>query len=394
MFTVLKKDDASRARLGLLRTPHGEVRTPAFLPIGTKGAVKTVTSEELAFWGAEIILANTYHLWQEPGDLLIAKHGGLHKFMNWQHAILTDSGGFQVYSLGARRDQRTQRETEEQGPRVIKISDEGVKFQSERDGEMHVLTPERSIQIQANLGSDIALVLDDVPSYPAEKSDVEKSLSRTTLWASRAKKQFERTRHESLNPGQKLFGIVQGGVWQDLRLKSSRALRDIGFDGYAIGGLAVGEPREILYEVLSYTIPCLEEEKPRHLLGVGMPEEIIQAVARGVDLFDCVLPLRNGRHGYLFVRAAEANLDAATTADDYFVLNIRKSNFREDFRKLDSECNCYLCLNYTRAYLRHLFVEKDPLAQRLTTMHNLRFYLELMEKIRRAIQYGGFEGMI
>src|SRR3989338_5956908 len=329
-FEIKKKDEKGPARLGLMRTAHGEVRTPAYLPIGTKGSVKSVTAEELKFWGAEMILANTYHLWLRPGDALIHKAGGLHKFIGWDGPIFTDSGGFQVFSLGEKRantngsppplssplkgEERSGDFPSPRGgglgrgetlrhntPLLKKITDAGVEFRNELDGALHLLTPESSIQIQSNLGSDIALVLDDVPGLPADEEKIRKSLDLTLKWAARAKAQHQRILAGSINPKQKLYSIVQGGDYEKQRKKSVEGLQKIGFDGYGIGGLAVGESPEVMYKVLGFTLPYLEENKPRHLLGVGFPEQIIKAVSLGIDTFDCVIPTRNARHGELFV---------------------------------------------------------------------------------------------
>ncbi len=374
-FEILKKDPSSKARLGVINTAHGPVKTPAFLPIGTRGSVKAVTSEELRFWGAEMILANTYHLWLRPGDALISKAGGLHKFMGWDGPIFTDSGGYQVYSLGEKVKQQGALKT---------ITEKGVEFRNEIDGELKILTPEESIQIQSNLGSDIAVVLDDVPGLPATESRLKKSLALTLHWAERAKNHHEKITAASVNPGQRLFGVVQGGDREDLRKKSAKGLQKIGFDGYGIGGLAIGavaDDPDIMYKVIDYTVPHLEEEKPRHLLGVGYPEQIIKAVSLGMDTFDCVIPTRNARHGQLFVNDKNGS---------YKLINILNAQFKEDFTPVDNTCACYLCRHHNRAYLRHLFMATEPLATRLATMHNLRFYLDLMEKIRRSIEYESF----
>lgn len=407
-FEVLKKNSVSQARLGVIHTPHGPVKTPAFLPIGTKGSVKTVIAEELKFWGAEMILANTYHLWLRPGDALIHKAGGLHKFIGWEGPIFTDSGGFQVFSLGEKRNNPSQPPLTLRGgvpplrvrggegelrtvnrglvPILKRITDAGVEFRNELDGALHLLTPESSIQIQSNLGSDIALVLDDVPGLPAEKKRLEKSLDLTLRWAARAKAHYEKIKSSGINPAQRLYGIVQGGDFEDLRKKSVEGLQKIGFDGYGIGGLAVGEDVSTMYKVLEFTVPLLGEDKPRHLLGVGYPEQIIKAVGLGVDTFDCVIPTRNARHGELFV------LDKGDKG--YRVIKITNEQFKEDFTPVDNTCNCYGCTHHNRAYLRHLFAAGEPLGIRLATMHNLRFYLNLVEKIRRAIEFDSFAEMV
>lgn len=448
-FQITKKDPKSQARLGIISTAHGPVQTPAFLPIGTKGSVKAVTTEELKFWGAEMILANTYHLWLRPGDALIHKAGGLHKFIGWDGPIFTDSGGFQVYSLGEKyrhfssspraggekegvRDEGAFLQTPSQSPpispiasgsrgRRVSVTEAGVEFQNELDGLTHNLTPEASIQIQSNLGSDIALVLDDVPGLPAGHDRIKKSLELTLKWARRAKVHHQKITSGSINPGQRLFGIVQGGDDEELRKKSAEVLQQIGFDGYGIGGLAVGEDAATMYKVLRFTTPLLEEEKPRHLLGVGYPEQIIKAVGLGVDTFDCVLPTRNARHGELFVAAKAGNfspppegkgesgegvrsLGSSTPSFSppyhggeslsYTVIKITNEQYKEDFTPVDNTCNCYGCTHHNRAYLRHLFAAREPLAVRLATMHNLRFYLNLMAQIRRAIEFDGFSEML
>lgn len=310
----------------------------------------------------------------------------MHKFIGWDGPIFTDSGGFQVFSLGEKR--------KEKGQSGVKLNDSGVEFRNEIDGDKHLLSPEISIQIQSNLGSDIALVLDDVPGLPGSFERIRTSLAFTTAWAKRAKAHYEKILHSSINPGQKLFGIVQGGDYEDLRKKSVQALREIGFDGYGIGGLAVGEAPEIMYKVLQFTVPQLEEDKPRHLLGVGYPEQIIKAVSLGCDTFDCVLPTRNARHAQLFVNTPfsfSSTLGGEGRVRGYEIITITNQKFAQDFTPVDNTCPCYLCTHHNRAYLRHLFMVGEPLAIRLATMHNLRFYLELMVKIRRSIEYDGFE---
>lgn len=373
MFSILQKDKQTKARTGIIETAHGQVRTPVFLPIGTKGAIKSIAAEELKFWGAEMILANTYHLWQRPGDALIAHAGGLHKFMHWNGAIFTDSGGFQVFSLG----------------KMVKTSDAGVKFQSEIDGSPLLLTPEKSVQIQLNLGSDIALVLDEFPAAEADKKQVAAMVARTTAWARRAKDEHAKLLSGSINPGQVQWGIVQGAIYEDLRRKSAEEIRTLDFPGYCIGGVANGgESPELMYQAVSFAEKHLEEEKPKHLLGVGTPEQIIRAASLGVDSFDCVIPTREARHGRLYV-----NLKAQD-GDGYTTVNILNEKYKEDFLPLDDTCNCYGCLHYSRAYLRHLFVSQEPLGIRLATMHNLRFYLNLMRRVREAIEVGSFNTLL
>jgi queuine tRNA-ribosyltransferase len=373
MFTILKKDETTKARTGIIHTAHGDVKTPVFNPIGTKGAIKAIAAEELKFWGAEMILANTYHLWQRPGDSLIAKAGGLHKFMNWKSAIFTDSGGFQVFSLG----------------KMVKITDAGVRFQSDLDGSAHMLTPESSVQVQLNLGSDIAVVLDEFPKAESDKKIVQASVDRTTLWAGRARLEHQKLLPNSINPGQQQWGIVQGAIFEDLRKQSVEQIRALDFPGYCIGGVANGgESAELMYQAVRFAEPHLEEEKPKHLLGVGTPEQIVQAVALGCDSFDCVIPTREARHGKLYVNLKVQDGDGYTT------LNINNEKFKEDFTTLDNTCPCYCCQNYTKAYLRHLFASGEPLGIRLATMHNLRFYLNLMQRVRDSIESDNFKDML
>lgn len=374
-FEILKKDEKSKARLGVIHTAHGDVHTPYFNPIGTKGTVKSVTSEELKFWGAEMILANTYHLWQRPGDALVAKAGGLHEFMNWKQAIFTDSGGYQVFSLAKMR----------------KVMEAGVLFQFDMDGKKAILSPEKSIQIQSNLGSDVALILDDFPGYPFEYQRTKEAIEQTTRWAERAVQEYIRLMQsgEIVNPGQKLWGIVQGASFPDLREKSAKEIRALDFPGYAIGGVAVGEPVEDMLKAVDMAIPFLEEEKPKHLLGVGTPRDIVQAVARGCDTFDCVIPTREARHGRLYI-----NQKTNRGKDAYCTIDIRKQEYAEDFTPVDSSCDCYGCLNHTRAYIRHLFAANEPLSIRLATMHNIKFYLNMMTKFRTAIQYDYFDDVL
>lgn len=378
-FEIVKKDELSAARVGVLHTAHGLVHTPAFLPIGTKGAVKAVTVEELKFWGAEMILANTYHLWQRPGDMLIFKAGGLHKFMNWKGPIFTDSGGFQVFSLAKTR----------------KVMEAGVLFQFDLDGREELLSPEKSVQIQANLGSDIALILDDLAPYPFEYQRSKQAIELTKRWAQRALREHQKilSGGDSLNAGQKLWGIVQGAGFEDLRKASASDMVALGFEGFAIGGVAVGEPQEEMMKAVEFTVPYLPQNAPRHLLGVGTPADLVQAVARGCDTFDCVIPTRESRHGRLYVNVKNVETGGGRT-EGYATIDIRLEKFKEDFTPVDYSCNCYLCLNHTKSYLRHLFATGEPLAIRLATMHNLRFYLNLMEKIRNAITYEHFDEMI
>lgn len=354
-YTLEKKD--GNARAGVIETPHGKIETPVFMPVGTQATVKTMTKEELEIIGAEIILGNTYHLYLRPGDKLIDDFGGLHKFMNWDRPILTDSGGFQVFSLGDLR----------------KITEEGVHFRSHIDGSKHFLTPEKSIDIQNNLGSDIMMALDECPHGLSTREYLIPSIERTTRWAKRC---IEANRNKDR---QGLFGIFQGGIYEDLRDKSFQELYEMDehFSGYAIGGLAVGEPREDMYRILEYITPKLPENKPRYLMGVGEPVDMLEAVEDGVDMMDCVQPSRIGRHGSVFTK--------------YGRLVIKNAKYYRDPRPLDEECDCYVCKNYTRAYIRHLFKAEEILGQRLATYHNLYFLIKLMKNARTAIFENHFQ---
>ncbi|MEW6333339.1 MAG: tRNA guanosine(34) transglycosylase Tgt [Thermodesulfobacteriota bacterium] len=348
-FTRITQDAGCGARLGKITTPHGELDTPAFMPVGTLGTVKALTPEQVRGLGAQIILGNTYHLYLRPGHRLIAALGGLHRFMNWQGPILTDSGGFQIYSLGALR----------------KITEEGAAFRSHIDGSPHFLSPETAMEIQVALGSDIMMCLDECIAYPAGRGEVEAALGRTARWALRCK-------NSPRSAGQALFGIIQGGVYPDLRRRGVEEMAAIGFDGYAIGGLSVGEPKALLLETLAATAPLLPEARPRYLMGVGTPEDLVEGVYHGIDMFDCVMPTRSARNGLLFTNGEK--------------VVIKNARYREDGSPLDRSCDCYTCQNYSRAYLRHLYVAGEILAMILNTIHNLRYYLRLMERIREAIR--------
>ncbi len=353
-FEVLRTSGRTRARLGRLHTPHGDVETPVFMPVGTQATVKAMTSEELVSIGTQIILSNTYHLYLRPGHELIARAGGLHKFMHWDRPILTDSGGFQVFSLGDLR----------------KITEDGVTFRSHLDGSEHFLGPERAVEIQEALGSDIIMAFDECIPYPSEYDYTESSTRRTTGWARRCKEALTRR-------DQALFGIVQGGFYRPLREMSARDLVEMDLPGYAIGGLSVGEPSETMYEVLDYTVPLLPENKPRYLMGVGSPDYLLEGVARGVDMFDCVLPTRIARNGTVLTGNGR--------------LIVRDAAYAGDFGPLDPQCGCYTCRNYTRAYLRHLFKANEILGLRLATLHNLHHLLAFMGEIRSALREGRFE---
>lgn len=348
-YELEKKD--KNARAGVISTPHGEIKTPVFMPVGTQATVKAMTKEELKEINSQIILGNTYHLYLRPGDKLVNDFGGLHGFMNWDRPILTDSGGFQVFSLGDLRD----------------IKEEGVNFRSHIDGSKHFLSPEKSIEIQNNLGSDIMMVLDECPPGLSSREYLIPSIERTTRWAKRC---IVANRNKET---QGLFAIVQGGIYEDLRDKSFNELfeMDDDFSGYALGGLAVGEPREDMYRILEYITPKLPEDKPRYLMGVGEPVDMLEAVEDGIDMMDCVQPTRLGRHGTVFTK--------------YGRLVIKNSSYSRDDRPLDEDCDCYVCKNYTRAYIRHLFKTGEILGQRLATYHNLHFLLKLMDNARNAI---------
>lgn len=349
-FEVLKQDGA--ARRGRLILPHGAVETPVFMPVGTQGTVKAMTSEELRVLGAQMILGNTYHLYLRPGFDIVREAGGLHRFMNWDGPILTDSGGYQVFSLAPLR----------------RFTGEGVIFRSHLDGSEHLFTPEKVVAVQEVLNSDIAMVLDECPPYPAAREEVRSAVQRTTAWAERSLAARARD--------QTLFAIVQGGVYRDLREQSARELVALDFPGYAVGGLSVGEPKDLMYAALDWTIPLLPLAKPRYLMGVGHPADIVEAVARGIDMFDCVLPTRLGRHG------------GALTCRGR--LNVRNASYARDFGPLEEGCGCYTCRNYTRAYVHHLARTGEILGVRLLTTHNLSFLLKLTDDIRAAIAGGTF----
>jgi queuine tRNA-ribosyltransferase len=353
-FELLKSDPDSRARRGRMTTRRGVVETPAFMPVGTQGTVKAMLPEDLKAEGARIILANTYHLFLRPGHERIRRLGGLHRFMNWDGPILTDSGGFQVFSLGKLR----------------KISEEGVRFQSHLDGSHQILTPELSIAVQEALGADIIMVFDECIPYPSPRSYVADSTALSTRWAERSKQA------RSGPDGAALFGIVQGGMHPDLRRQSAEQLMDIGFDGYALGGLSVGEEAERMYEMMDVALPLLPVDRPRYVMGVGTPENLVEGIARGVDMFDCVMPTRNARNGTLFTSFGK--------------ISIKQARYADDANPIDPECDCYVCRHYSRAYLRHLFQSNEILASMLNTRHNLHYYLNLMNEARTAIEQGRF----
>jgi queuine tRNA-ribosyltransferase len=353
------------ARRGEMQTAHGTVLTPAFMAVGTQGAVKAVTHRDLEDLGAQIILTNTYHLYLRPGAKTIARLGGLHAFIGWEKPILTDSGGYQVFSLAARR----------------KVHEQGVTFRSHLDGTEHLLTPESAVDIQAQLGSDIGMVLDECLEHPATHDRARESLDRTLRWARRGRDHFLRIKEQRpypfSNPNQAQFGIIQGGAFFDLRKASVEGTLSIGFEAYAIGGLSVGEPVPLMYDITEATSSLLPADRPRYLMGVGTPLDLVESAARGIDMFDCVLPTRNARNGQLFTSAGR--------------LNIRNAEFADDPRPLDPECGCYTCTRFSRAYLRHLFQAGEMTAGTLNTLHNLHFYLDTMNRIREAIVFAALE---
>lgn len=366
-FSFQLLDADGPARRGVITTPHGSINTPAFMPVATQGAIKGVMHRDLDAMGAEILLSNTYHLYLRPGDDLIARRGGLHQFIGWSKPMLTDSGGYQVFSLAERRT----------------ISEEGVRFKSHLDGSAHLLTPERATDIQAQLGPDIAMVLDECLALPATEASARQSMERTARWAQRARQRMLELRSgpvsgvSTTNPGQAQFGIVQGGAFPSLRSESVDRTVEIGFEAYAIGGLAVGEPVDVMYEVVGHTAPQLPVDRPRYLMGVGTPQDLVEAVARGIDMFDCVLPTRNARNGQLFTSEGR--------------INIKNARYAEDDSPIDPECGCVTCRTCSRAYLRHLYLANEINASTLNTLHNLHFYLDTLSRIRDAIAFRRFE---
>jgi len=347
-FTIFNRDSSTHARVGVISTAHGDIHTPVFMPVGTQASVKSLTSDDLVELGAEIILGNTYHLYLRPGQEIIEELGGLHRFMHWMRPILTDSGGYQVFSLGE----------------LVEVGEEGVTFQSHIDGSRHFLSPQKVIEIQGSLDADIMMCLDECTPYPTTREETLRSLELTTRWA-RQCRDAERTADQSL------FGIIQGGMYPDLRARSAADLIELDFDGYAIGGLSVGEDKDTMVHIIEKTAPTLPYEKPRYLMGVGTPEDILSAVQQGVDMFDCVLPTRNARNGFLFARFGK--------------ISIKNAKYAKDPRPLDDDCQCYTCRHYSRAYLRHLFMAKEILSYRLNTIHNLFFYMNFLALIRQAI---------
>ncbi len=369
MFTLINKDNSTKARLGRVETMHGSFETPAFMPVGTQATVKTLSNRDLSDCGVQILLSNAYHLYLRPGEDIIKTAGGLHKFMGWDKPILTDSGGFQVFSLAVLR----------------KVSDEGVEFQSHIDGSKHFLTPEKIVDFQTALGSDIMMVLDECVHYPCEYDLAKRAVDRTLDWAERSKKVHSSQLAVSAEGGPAsgwdrrpgfLFGIVQGASYKDLRKECAERLVEMDLDGYALGGLAVGEPKEITREMTQFTTELLPEDKPRYLMGVGEPQDLIEAVASGIDMFDCVVPTRNGRNGTAFTKTGRVSLRNAESA--------------KDFRPIEEGCGCYACGTYTRGYIRHLFNVDEILGLRLVSLHNVYFYQRLIQEMRDAIKEGNF----
>jgi queuine tRNA-ribosyltransferase len=362
-FEIVARDTGTRARAGLLHTPHGLVETPAFMPVGTAGTVKGMTQERLESLGVEMLLANTYHLYLRPGHEVIRELGGLHQFMGWPHPILTDSGGFQVMSLKG----------------LGRVTEDGVWFQSHLDGSSHFFSPERAVEIQLALGADIIMTLDELVEYPSSHETLRRATKLTGRWARRSRDYFEeqQARAERASGGSTLFGIVQGGTNRDLRRESAEELLEIGFEGYAIGGLSVGEPKGETHDVAEFTAALLPEDRPRYLMGVGTPADLVECVARGIDLLDCVMPTRNARNGCVFTSEGK--------------LVIKNARYARDEKPLDPACECEVCRRHSRSYIRHLFLAGEMLAGILATHHNLHFYLDTMRKIRQAIRSGQFE---
>ena len=365
-FELLKKDENSSARRGRITLPHGTIETPVFMPVGTQGTVKAMKPEDVEKTGAEIILGNTYHLLLRPGEDIIREAGGLHKFMNWNKPILTDSGGFQVFSLGKMR----------------KISEEGVRFRSYIDGSKHFMTPESSIQVQNALGSDIMMAFDECAPYPADEKYIKNSYKRTSRWLKRCKDELDRIkagegRDAITAESQNLFGIMQGGMYKDMRYESAMEIAELDLPGYAIGGLSVGEPKEVMIEVLDDCVSYLPDDRPRYLMGVGTPDYIFEGVERGVDMFDCVIPTRLARHGVAMTERGN--------------INIKNACYERDFSPIDPDCDCYTCKNYSRAYVRHLFKTNEILCSMLLSEHNIRFLVRMMENIRTSIEQDRFK---
>jgi len=353
-YELIKTDSRTKARRGRIHTPHGDIETPVFMPVGTQGTVKAMRPEQVSEMGAKIILGNTYHLYLRPGHNIVKEAGGLHKFMNWDGAILTDSGGFQMFLLGKLR----------------KITEEGVRFRSHIDGSLHMISPEKSMEIQNALGSDIMMAFDECAPYPADRKYVKDSFERTTRWLARCKEYHKNIENQSL------FGIMQGGMYKDMRYESAMQIVEMDLPGYAVGGLSVGEPKEVMLDVMDDCVDYLPADRPRYLMGVGSPDYLFEAVERGIDMCDCVLPTRIARHGLAMTSHGR--------------VNIKNAKYERDWEPLDSECDCYTCRNYSRAYLRHLFKADEMLSSMLLSNHNLHFLINMMGKIRDAIENDRF----
>ncbi|MFH2138789.1 MAG: tRNA guanosine(34) transglycosylase Tgt [Candidatus Omnitrophota bacterium] len=352
-FKLIHTDKSSKARLGRLTTLHGDITTPVFMPVGTQGTVKALAPNILEDAEAEIILGNAYHLYLRPGTQLIKKAGGLHKFINWKRPILTDSGGYQFFSLAI----------------LNKITDEGVKFQSHIDGSAHFIGPKECLQIQNDLGSDICMVLDECAAYPCDHDFAKRAMDRTISWA-------KISRDYKMEQGRHVFAIVQGSTYEDLRKLCAQELVKLDFPGYAVGGVSVGEPPELIYKIISFTVPLLPENKPRYIMGMGTPEDILESITHGADMFDCIIPTRYGRTGVAFTSMGK--------------INLKNAKFTEDMAPIDSECDCYTCRNFSRAYMRHLFYAREMLGPILLSLHNVHFYINLMKKVRKAIKEDRF----
>jgi queuine tRNA-ribosyltransferase len=391
-FIISSKDKGSKARAGIIKTAHGDIETPAFVAVGTRATVRGLTPRDLSEIGVELLFGNTYHLHLKPGEDIVEKFGGVGKFMGWDGPTITDSGGFQVFSLGQKTmlnfypgsSLDSDKAPEAENAALVKITDDKVVFRSHIDGSLHEFTPEISIQIQKKLGADIALVFDECAPYPATHEYAKGAMERTHSWAVRSLEEFN-NKKSKVNPTQALYGIVQGGTYQDLRVESAKFISSLAFDGIAVGGVSVGESKKEMRSVLEWTTPYLPEEKPKHLLGIGEIDDIFAAVERGMDTFDCVIPTRFGRYGIVFASPAEAE------GRGRYRLDMNKTKYATDNKPINSDCPCYTCKNFTRAYIHHLFKSNELLAYRLASYHNLYFVVNLTKKIRESIVAGTFE---
>lgn len=384
-FEITKRSGA--ARLGTISTPHGPIQTPAFIPVGTQATIKSLSPEEIKETGTQMFFVNSYHMYLRPGDELVKKMGGLHKFMNWDGPIITDSGGFQVFSLANKKMAKV-RESDENVETLVKITEEGVEFRSHHDGSKHIFTPKKSLEIQRNLGADIILPLDDCTSYPVTQKRAEESMRRTNRWEEEAIERYQSSKFKD----QSLYGIIQGSVYEDLRKESAKFIGSLPFSGFAIGGVSVGETKKEMKNVLDWTIPHLPDYKQRHLLGVGELDDIFVAIEAGIDTFDCVMPTRIARMGHVLLRNTtdKPNNRLTEKLQKRYELDINKSEFKEDVKPLDPNCSCYVCKNYSRAYIHHLFKARELLAYRLATFHNVYFIHNLVREIRESIASNTF----